>query len=730
MVINNGQIGGQFYTTGGGLADNTILTSSVYLKALDFTTGNLYIQKKDGGFAYVGFDLTAGTVSAGLNGAIGGTITSVGDGWYRVTCTANLGTGAGTTFNVNYQFLGNGDGVKGSYIWGAQIQPGSSAGPYMYTAATAQASTLAIGEDRSRTTGGYNSWIANNFSVTAGAGNDSLVGSPTNYGTDTGLGGQVRGNYSTLNVTDINSSIALVGNGNLEFTQNSNGTIGIRRSTIAITSGKWYFEAVPANVTAFSTQHTIGIVEADHSLSNYVGSGANGYAYRPDGNRLNNGSATAYGTTTTANTDVVMVAFDADNWKIWFGKNGTWFASGDPVAGTNAAFSSIVGGTYLFAVGSQHTGFGAATWITNFGQRPFAYTAPSGFKALCTQNLTQPTIQKPSTAMDVVTYTGTGATQSITGLGFSPDLVWTKGRSLAQSHNLFDTLRSGFRLRSDTTGAEASTTVTLDSNGFTLGTETESNNNTSTFVAWSWDAGSTNSTNTSGSITSTVRANTQAGFSIVSYTGNGTAGATVGHGLGVAPKMIIVKNRITAGFDWVTYHQNMNASPQGGYVSLNATIAFTSNTGIWNNVAPSSSVFTLGTNTAVNKNAEGHIAYCFAEIEGYSKFGSYTGNNSTDGPFVWCGFRPKYILIKNATSTGAPWLAYDSVRSSYNAQEAEIRPNTSEAENGFTLVGSLDFLSNGFKIREDNNTSWLNTPSATFIFAAFAESPFKYARAR
>jgi hypothetical protein len=138
----------------------------------------------------------------------------------------------------------------------------------------------------------------------------------------------------------------------------------------------------------------------------------------------------------------------------------------------------------------------------------------------------------------------------------------------------------------------------------------------------------------------------------------------------------------------------------------------------------------VGTSALVNTNNDTYIAYLFSEVEGFSKFGSYTGNNSTDGPFVWCGFRPKYILIKNATSTGAPWLAYDSVRSSYNAQEAEIRPNTNEAENGFTLIGSLDFLSNGFKIREDNNTSWLNTPSATFIFAAFAESPFKYARAR
>ncbi len=599
--------------------------------------------------------------------------------------------------------FGETDAITGR--WKAKAYSGTygTNGFYLKFADNSGTTSTTLGKDSS---GNGNNWTPNNFSVTAGAGNDSLVDSPTNYGTDTGVGGQVRGNYSTLNVTDINSSIALVSNGNLEFTQNSNGTIGIRRSTIAITSGKWYFEAVPANVTAFSTQHTIGIVGTDHSLSNYVGSGANGYAYRPDGNKLNNGTATAYGTTTTANTDVIMVAFDADNWKIWFGKNGTWFASGDPVAGTNAAFSSIVGGTYLFAVGSQHTGFGAATWITNFGQRPFAYTAPSGFKALCTQNLPQPTIQKPSKYMDALAYTGTGASNSISSLGFSPDLVWIKNRGTTTDHALYDIVRGAqAQLSSNTTGDEVTSSTGLtsfDANGFTIGTSTLVNTSGTQYVAWSWDE------------------SVQAGLDIVSYIGNG-ANRTISHNLGVAPKMIIVKARATASTDqgWPVWHTSIANTT---YLTLSTTSASATGTDYWNSTSPTSIAFSLGTNVAVNANNDTYIAYCFAEIEGYSKFGSYTGNGLADGPFVWCGFRPKYLILKRADST-SNWNILDSTRDDYNILSKILVSNTSAAEGSLSV---LDFVSNGFKLRSAS----LNELNSTYIFAAFAESPFKYARAR
>jgi hypothetical protein len=552
-----------------------------------------------------------------------------------------------------------------------------------------------------------------NIRPRSGINDDSLVDSPTNYGTDTGLGGEVRGNYTTLNPLEAGGN-GTFSNGNLDVVA-ANSTGNPPKSTIPFPSiGKWYWEAT---YTTTNNSQGLGIIASTSKSRD-----TNSFIYAPNGTKNVNGSSSSYGSSYT-NGDIIGFSLDMDLGTLTCYKNNS--SQGNIATGLTGEWNAMIaGGGGLTASASF-----------NFGQRPFAYTAPSGFKALCTQNLPQPTIQKPSTAMDVVTYTGNGTGQTISSLGFSPDLCWTKGRSLAQSHNLFDTLRNGQRLRSDTTGAEAATTVTLGSNGFTLGTESESNNNGSTFVAWSWDAGSTNSTNTAGSTTSIVRANPQAGFSIVSYTGNGSA-ATIGHGLGATPKMIIAKTRSTTG-DWIVGHASLDSSsPWGYYIFLSSTAARNSAGAInsWGNntvvVPPTSTVFSAGNGANLNSNGITYIAYCFAEIEGYSKFGSYTGNNSADGPFIWCGFRPKYILIKNATSTGAPWLAYDSVRSSYNAQEAEIRPNTSEAENGFTLVGSLDFLSNGFKIREDNNTSWLNTSSATFIFAAFAESPFKYARAR
>ncbi|NBU72209.1 MAG: hypothetical protein EBS53_12325 [Bacteroidetes bacterium] len=519
-------------------------------------------------------------------------------------------------------------------------------------------------------------------------------------------------NYAVMNPLSLGSTVTL-SNGNLTMTEG--GTYATTVSSISMTSGKWYAEMTVGSNTYAGT---IGIAKLGYSPTSRLGFQANTWSYNNDGGLYYN-SATLAVVSSYTTGDVIGIAFDATNLTIAFYKNNTL-----QTTQYTAANSGLTAGEFYFATGHINS---TSNW--NFGQRPFAYTAPTGFKALCTQNLPQPTIQKPSTAMDVVTYTGNGSNgRVISGLNFSPDLVWTKSRSAAYDHALSDTVRGvGFALHSNTTAAE-DTSYGLSGVGagnYTINAVNQLNENTTTYVAWSWKAGSTTSTNTYGSITSTVRANPQAGFSIVSYTGNGTAGATVGHGLGVAPKMIIVKNRITAGFDWVTYHQNMNASPQGGYVSLNSTIAFTSNTGIWNNVAPSSSVFTLGTNTAVNKNAEGHIAYCFSEIEGYSKFGSYTGNGSSDGPFVWCGFRPRWVMYKRADLT-ENWAILDSARDVSNVVGNQLTPNSSSAEG--TGSSNIDIVSNGFKMR--SATAGGNVSNGTYIFAAFAESPFKYARAR
>jgi hypothetical protein len=384
---------------------------------------------------------------------------------------------------------------------------------------------------------------------------------------------------------------------------------------------------------------------------------------------------------------------------------------------------------------------GSLGCTVNFGQRPFAYTAPSGFKALCTTNITTPTIKKPSTAMDVVTYTGTGASQSISSLGFSPDLVWIKGRSGATDHTLYDVIRgSQARIESNTTDAEVTSDnglTSFDSAGFTIGTLAQINTNTATYVGWSWDAGSSNSTNNSGSITSTVRANPQAGFSIVSYTGNNTSGQTVGHGLGTTPAMIIIKNRPAGSNAWVIWHKSLASTELLTFT----TTAKISDSNSWDGGSFTSTTFKVGNSSAnydTNFTTGGgqHIAYCFAEIEGYSRFGSYTGNGSSDGPFVWCGFRPRWVMIKrsDASSTYSNWYMCDSARNTYNVGLNFLNADTSKAENIYIDNSGggfpIDFLSNGFKYRANNSGGDVNASGGTYIFAAFAEAPFKYARAR
>jgi hypothetical protein len=328
-----------------------------------------------------------------------------------------------------------------------------------------------------------------------------------------------------------------------------------------------------------------------------------------------------------------------------------------------------------------------------------------------------------------VLYTGNGTGQTVRGLEFQPDLVWIKVRSSAVSNVLFDAIRgTGNRLESDTTDAEASSISDLTAflpNGFShSGANTRTNANGETYVAWNWNAGGSTVTNTDGTITSQVRANTDAGFSIVSYTGNGIAGATVGHGLGAEPEMLIIKQRNSVtGRSWPVYHKEISASNR---LYLNSSGASTSAT-TFNNTAPSSSVITLGSVDDVNGTAQSntYIAYCFAGVDGFSKFGTYTGNGSADGPFVYTGFRPAFLLMKR-TDSNSSWYINDSKRSPDNDTYGEdLYPNLSNSEGGTVPI---DILSNGFKLRNNNNSR--NASGGTYIFMAFAENPFKTSRAR
>jgi hypothetical protein len=578
----------------------------------------------------------------------------------------------------------------------------------------------ALGTD---TSGNGNTWTVNNISVTAGAGNDSLFDSPQN-GTqeDTGAGGEVSGNYATLNPLDNPYSIVL-SNGNLDW-EIAGTSFRSMRGNFMMTSGKWYFE------TRWNTgAPMMGIARPSDGVSSHLGSSSNRGIGNASSATYKDGSQNTSGVPSHSTGDILMCAFDADAGKVWFGANGSWYSSGDPVAGTNERYSGLTDGTWMPAVTAYNSSGNPAS--INFGQRPFAYTAPSGYKALCTTNLGDPTIADGSTAMDVALYQGNGGTNTISGLNFSPDFVWIKNRPYIYDHVLFDAVRGTTKiLKSNSTAAESTQSTSLtsfNSDGFTLGADGSGEYNFSSahnYVAWTWDAGTSTVSNTDGSITSSVRANASAGFSVVTYTGTGSA-ATVGHGLGVAPSLLIVKQR-NAVRGWSVYHKDIGASY---YLELQRTDAKGGPySGLWNDTAPTSTVFSILNDGGSNASGGTYVAYCFAPVEGYSAFGSYTGNGSADGPFVYCGFRPRFLLIKRTDTSGYPWVIVDAARDGYNLTYKWLEPNSSSAEQTTQPVADADFLSNGFKLRGNGNTT--NQSSGTYIYFAVAESPFQYARAR
>lgn len=332
------------------------------------------------------------------------------------------------------------------------------------------------------------------------------------------------------------------------------------------------------------------------------------------------------------------------------------------------------------------------------------------------------------TVMAATLYTGTGATQTINnsanGVSFQPDLVWVKGRSGATDHAWYDAVRGVQKqLESNTTTAETTETTGLTAfgtTGFTIGALAQMNTNAATYVAWQWNAGGTTVTNTSGSISAQVRANATAGFSVVGYTGTG-ANATVGHGLGVAPSMIITKVRSTSGADWSVYHASVGNTKS---LFLNTTAAPSTSVNFWNNTSPTSTVFSVGISGGTNNSGNTMIAYCFAAVAGYSAFGSYTGNGSADGPFVYLGFRPRFVMWKR-TDAVANWFLMDSSRTPANPVNLELYADQTNAEVTFT---DCDFLSNGFKLRTSDSSR--NASGGTYIYAAFGENPFKFSNAR
>jgi hypothetical protein len=689
-----------------------------------------------------------------------------------------------------------------------------------------------------------NSWTPLNLSVTAGAGNDSMIDSPTDYED----GGNGRGNYCTLDPLDIRGGTSsTLSNGNLDITTATASQWRI--GTMFVYSGKWYCEYT---VNANNNTHGFGITS--DSLSN------GSYYYQIwDSLYVVNSTTSSYGIRPTVG-QVVSMALDLDAGTIqWFVNNSsqgtkTGVAIGKP-------YSILWNGSTLTNGGSF-----------NFGQRPFAYTPPAGFKALNTANLPEPTIAKSNTQFDVVTYTGNGAQQTIGGLNFTPDLVWIKSRSAATDHALYDTVRGATKdLASNTTAAEttqaqgvtfgfpsqggyaigvfngfmyivspkstevtrqwkttntatsgtASTTDGLansnamnDANhpaaqycrglttggfidwylpakdelnflyqnranmpsgegfvsdgywsstehsspsawlqlffngtqydglkatpnyfravrrvpvneylsslsgqsGFSIGSLAKINTNAATYVAWCWNAGETTTTNTAGSITSTVRANPSAGFSVVRFTSPSSGAYTFGHGLGITPSFVIMRDTATSGTSPIVYHTSINPGTSN-YLLLSSTAAIASAAGIWG-TGFTSNVLANAAGTGITQNALA-IAYCFAPVAGFSSFGSYTGNGNANGPFVHLGFKPALVIIKMSSSTGN-WVMMDNKRAGYNVDNDQLWANLTNVQGTADLI---DFTANGFKVRSTDAS--VNTNAGTYVYMAWAEIPFK-----
>jgi hypothetical protein len=579
-----------------------------------------------------------------------------------------------------------------------------------YLPFTNTTSTTTLGYDSS---GNSNNWTTTGFSLTAGSTYDSMNDVPT-------LTSATASNYAVLNPND--SYPGLLSNGNLTLTSGATGW-QTARSSIYVNTGKWYWEVTMVNdnlVFVGLDDNVYDVITNGSSV--YVGFYPNSWSiYFSNGYVKNNGGAsTAYGSAFSAG-DVCMVALDMTNGKVYWGKNGTWFNSGNPATQTNPAFTNLSG----YTLGPATSGFDATSIAAhNFGQQPFAYTPPSGFVALNTYNLPTPAIVRGNQYMDVVAYTGTGIQpRVISGLGFQPDWVWLKNRVSAYYHQTYDSVRGtgtgGGVLYTNVTDAVDDTykLSSFDSNGVTLGTNLGNvNNNNQGIVGWFWKAGNgSNVSNTNGSITSTVSANTTAGFSVVTYTGNSTNNATIGHGLGVAPAMVITKNRVASTY-WYVFHSSLPATYNLYLNDVSSQQA--------DNVIRSTNSTTFTVSSSSSANGTSMVAYCFAPIAGFSAFGSYTGNGSADGPFIYLGFRPAFIMIKVSSTTGN-WCIEDNKRQGYNSVNDLLYPNGNYAEDSGSSYPS-DFVSNGFKTR---NTSF-NASGATYIYMAFAENPFKYANAR
>lgn len=573
--------------------------------------------------------------------------------------------------------------------------------PFTDNSALTTSSNVGLGKDFS---GNGNYWTTNNISITAGTTYDSMTDVPTLTSTSAS-------NFAVMNPLAYRavSTPAVITDGNLLVTCNNASTDQFAFGSIYPSSGKWYWEVTAGTIPSGGSIQ-IGVDSGLAQSSTYT----DYVVYTSGGNKTIVSTTTAYGASFTTG-DVIGVALDRDGGTVTFYKNNV--SQGAITLPSTAALSA-------FFRSYSATTNGVGTF--NFGQRPFTYTPPTGFVALNAYNLPDSTIKQGNKVMDATLFTSIGSAQSIVNAaGFKPDLVWIKARGEIASPRLADSVRGVDKiLYSNQTAAEATEDGVVDSfntNGFTGG---GANAVTSGYpgVAWQWQAGQgSTSSNTSGTITSTVSVNASAGFSIVTYSA-GASNSTVGHGLGVAPALIIAKSRSVSPTSWPVYHQSLGKDYA---LELNTTGAVVSIPNYWGTGGVTSTTFGVSLNTYGN-NYGNMVAYCWSEIAGFSKFGSYTGNGSADGTFVYTGFKTKWLLLKRTDAAG-DWILLDTSRSTYNATQNTLYPNGADAESTSTAYAT-DILSNGFKMR--NSYANLNGSGITVIYAAFAENPFKNSLAR
>lgn len=590
---------------------------------------------------------------------------------------------------------------------------------------------------------------SNHFTPNGITASDQVTDSPTN-------------NFAVMNSLDNGLFATNFTGGNLQMTTGGQGHEPSNMATMGMTSGKWYFEVRQSSGGAdalLGIRGTQGGTISPEAKDN-PGKSADGYAFYASTagqNIVNSNAYVTYGSVVSyGNGDIISMAVDLDNNKMYWAKNGVYLNSANPSTNSNGFSILPVEQTNLGAYFPCFGDYDANSYVfnCNFGQDGtfdgnvtaggnsddndignFKYALPTGFLSLSTSNLPEPTVT-PSEHFNTLALTGNSSTnRNVTGVGFQPDLVWGKQRaSVGRPHGLFDSVRgAGYRWRTNTGSAETYNAndqiKSFTADGFTVGPDESFNDNGNTYVFWNWKAGTSVSSNTSGSGTAkayTTSYNADAGFSITKYEGNGTAGHTIPHHLGAEPDMIIVKNRV--GGDSAYVYSSVVGNTQGLQLS-NAGAANSTST-YWNNTSPTSSVWTVASNSGNNSNGSDYIAYCFRNIEGYSKVGSYKGNGNTDGAFVNCGFRPQFLLIK-PINYGDGWKMWDIARGAQNGRynqypPGDLKPNQSNTEN-FSTSFNFDFVSNGFKWRGSDGSV---NGGYDYLYYAIAEHPFKHTNAR